>query len=314
MTDLYGRLYRLPVEIRDAIELRYDGPIPEEAVAAGEARAVKTRPAAPDAGGQLMAEPESTGCPWKVHGIAHTSASSLNKAVATLPAWALSYLYKIKEPMNPAIARGIASEDGVAEGVRDHRRPIEDCVRLAQAKFDRLMMMSPVPDDKKQMERKRIEGTVTGAIDELRKYGTPTFPEAGQQKISIDLDGVTVPTIGYLDFYYPDHGLIIDLKTVGRATSSIPAAHARQGAIYAAAHANHEIRFAYASPKSTVVLRQEDTPQRLDEVTIIAQRLQKWLSQSPDRDVLAGTLIPDYSSFYWSSPVMRAAGKDVFGF
>jgi hypothetical protein len=252
-------------------------------------------------------------CPWKIHGISHVSASSLNKAVATLPAWALSYLYKIKEPMNPAMARGIASEDGVAEGIRDHRRPIEDCVKLALAKFDRMMAMSPNSDDKKQTERRRIEGTVTAAIIELRKYGTPTFPDGGQHKISIDLDGVSVPAIGYLDFYYPNHGLIIDLKTVGRATSSISGAHARQGAIYAAAHANHEIRFAYASPKATVVLRQEDVPERLNEVTIIAQRLQRWLSQSPDRDVLASTLIPDYSSFYWSSPIMRAAGKDVFG-
>lgn len=50
MDDLYMRLYRLPVEIRTAIELRYDGPIPEGAVAAGEARAVTLRSAAPDPG------------------------------------------------------------------------------------------------------------------------------------------------------------------------------------------------------------------------------------------------------------------------
>lgn len=35
----YTRLYALPVEIRSAIEVRYNGPIPEEAVASGEALA-----------------------------------------------------------------------------------------------------------------------------------------------------------------------------------------------------------------------------------------------------------------------------------
>lgn len=35
----YTRLYALPFEIRSAIEVRYNGPIPEEAVASGEALA-----------------------------------------------------------------------------------------------------------------------------------------------------------------------------------------------------------------------------------------------------------------------------------
>ena len=260
----------------------------------------------------MAAAAEGVACPWKTHDIHWVSPSNLNKAVATLPAWVLSYIYKIKEPTNPAMARGIAAESGVVAGLLDHRRPIEDCVRIAFAKYDLMMAMAASPDDKKQIERNRIEPTVSGAILELRKYGTPTFPTDGQRKISIDLDGVSVPCIGYLDLYYPDHGLIIDLKTVGRKTQTISPAHARQGAIYAASHANHEVRFAYASPKETIVLRQEDTQERLEEVTNIAQRLQRWLALSSDRDELAAMLIPDYSSFYWSSPVMRQAGREIF--
>ncbi len=38
-STIYARLYALPYEIRCGIEARYDGPIPEEAVAHGEALA-----------------------------------------------------------------------------------------------------------------------------------------------------------------------------------------------------------------------------------------------------------------------------------
>ena len=49
-STIYARLYALPVEIRSAIEARYDGPIPEEAVAHGEALAA-ARYAAQEVGG-----------------------------------------------------------------------------------------------------------------------------------------------------------------------------------------------------------------------------------------------------------------------
>jgi|TARA_B110000091_G_C13737009_1_gene441584 hypothetical protein len=57
MVSLYTRLYRLPVEIRCGIELRYDGPVPEEAIIAGEAEAA--RPAAPDRVAQENRDRES---------------------------------------------------------------------------------------------------------------------------------------------------------------------------------------------------------------------------------------------------------------
>lgn len=45
-SNIYSRLYALPVEIRSVIEARYDGPIPEEAVASGEALAAERHAAA----------------------------------------------------------------------------------------------------------------------------------------------------------------------------------------------------------------------------------------------------------------------------
>lgn len=53
----YTRLYALPVKIRSAIEARYDGPIPEEAVASGEALAAAWRAAQAIEGAIKMASP-----------------------------------------------------------------------------------------------------------------------------------------------------------------------------------------------------------------------------------------------------------------
>jgi hypothetical protein len=41
---LYARLSALPSDLRDGVELRYDGPIPLEAVAAAEAAAARRDP------------------------------------------------------------------------------------------------------------------------------------------------------------------------------------------------------------------------------------------------------------------------------
>ncbi len=251
---------------------------------------------------------------FDAHGIRHFSASALNKWIGSPAAYGLSYLKKVKEPTNPAMARGTHAESGIVAGLLDHKRSIESCVDLALAGFDKDMALNPTNPDKIEMERKRISDLVGNGIIGLRKYGTPDFQEGNQQFVKVNLDGVAVPLIGYLDLFYPEHGLIIDIKTTARMPSSISAAHARQGAGYAAAMANHEIRFAYVTPKDCKVLRQEDTSERLTELTKVAQQLQHFLSQSEDTDELLRLLTPDYSSFYFSSPTMREAGREVWGF
>ena len=48
-----------------------------------------------------------------------------------------------REPMNHLMAAGIAAESAVKEGLLDHAKPIEACVNLALAKYDRMTVMKP---------------------------------------------------------------------------------------------------------------------------------------------------------------------------
>ena len=128
---------------------------------------------------------------------------------------------------------------------------------------------------------------------------------------------MSVPAIGYLDFDFQDHGIIVDLKTQLRLASKISPSHARQGAIYSQSRGNNvDMRFAYVTPKKQAVFSMEtdQVQQSWNEVVNIAGRIQRFLSLSKDRDELARLVCPNYDSFYWNNPITRGAGRDLFGF
>ena len=103
--------------------------------------------------------------------------------------------------------------------------------------------LTPRRDD----ERKKLPGYVRGALAELRQDGLPDA-DGYQGRVEISLDDIPVPVIGFVDWRFSAHGLIVDLKTTERLPSSIGASHGRQGAVYATAHGNFGMRFAYAKP------------------------------------------------------------------
>ena len=129
--------------------------------------------------------------------------------------------------------------------------------------------------------------------------------------------------IGFVDWRFSAHGLIVDLKTTERLPSAIGASHGRQGAVYATAHGNFGMRFAYAKPgpakgdgRQVQVLEMsgDDVRAHLAALRLIALSLGRFLALSHDARELAGLIVPDFDSFYWSDPSVRAAGRDVFGF
>src|SRR5690606_6695403 len=130
----------------------------------------------------------------------------------------------------------------------------------------------------------------------------PTRPEQGaQHKVEIRLDDVPVPVVGYLDFLWEQHGIVLDLKTQLRLASEISTAHARQGAVYVKARSNHEMRFCYATPKKVGVYRLENAAAHLEAIRQIFIRMERFLRLSRDRDELMGLLVPDFDSFYWNN-------------
>ena len=252
------------------------------------------------------------------HGIDHLSPSSLNLWAAEPALWVMERLLKRRSPTSAPAVRGRAAELGIQVGLLDPTLPVTDCVLAAQTTFDREMALSG--DERREAERQKLAGYVEHGLAELRQYGVPS---AYQEKVSLSLEGVPVPTIGFIDWRFDQHGLVVDLKTAERLPSSISDSHGRQGAVYARAQGNYGMRFAYVKPvagkkdgRSVAVyeMSSDDITRHLEALRQIATRLGRFLALSDDPHELAGLLVPDYDRFYWNNATTRANGATVYGF
>jgi hypothetical protein len=249
---------------------------------------------------------------FEKHGITHLSPSSINLFIAQPALWACSYLMKKRTAVGPAAHRGTAIETGVEAGLFDPEMPVEECQKLGEAKFHSLTRLSG--DGRIEKERATIAPSIAVALAELRQYGIPDTPEDGRQhKIVREIEGVAVPVWGFLDFWWPQHGIIVDLKSTARVPSSISEAHARQGAFYAGVGGNSEVRFAYVSEKKVAVYVLEDVAAHLASFVSAAQSIERLLSLSDDSEKLTRCFAPDLSSFYWGDASARAIANEIWG-
>jgi hypothetical protein len=256
--------------------------------------------------------------PFETHGIDHLSPSSLNLWAAEPALWVMERLLDRRSPIGAAAARGRAVEHGIHLGLMKPDVPITECVQAAERAFDREMALTP--DDRREAERGNIAGYVEHGLAELRQYGVPT---AAQARVSVPLEGVPVPVMGFIDWRFDQHGLVVDLKTAERLPSRINDSHGRQGAVYAHAHGNYGMRFAYVKPSvgkkdgravAVYEMSGDDVCRHLEALGQIAIRLQRFLAFSVDPEELAGLLVPNYDAFYWNNATTRANGARVFGF
>ena len=256
--------------------------------------------------------------PFERHGIDHLSPSSLNLWAAEPALWVMERLLGRKSPMGAAAARGRAAEQGIHTGLIQPDLDLASCIEAAERAFDRDMAL--VQDERRESERGKLAGYVEHGLAELRGYGIPT---AAQERIEIRLDEVVVPVIGFIDWRFDQHGLVVDLKTAERLPSAISASHGRQGAVYARAHDNYGMRFAYVKPSAgkkdgravaVFEMSADEIARHLEALRQIAIRLGRFLALSADADELAGLMVPNYDSFYWSNATTRANGAAVFGF
>lgn len=252
----------------------------------------------------------TNGC--KLHDIDHFSPSSLGLAATQLSLWIAQYLFKRRTPMGPPVHRGSAVEDGVAAGLLDPGKRGHECQEIALASYDRLMGKGALglssTDPGYQKERDAIPGMVTRALAELQQYGIPKT----QGQVSHVFDDIPVPIIGRYDFFFEEHGIIVDLKTQLRLSSSISTAHARQVGLYVH-DTNWEGRVCYTTPSKLAVYRVEDPAASVADLCNIARRLNRFLAISADPAELAAMVIPDTSSFYWGTDSAKALCREIYG-
>jgi hypothetical protein len=246
------------------------------------------------------------------HNIGHLSASSVNLFIAQPALWCASYLLGKRPPVGPAAHRGTSIEAGVESGLFDPELPVTECQKIAQQKFHSLTRLSSDPRIEK--ERDCINGSVEVALAELRQYGVPDKPADGRQhKLDIKVEGVPIPVIGYLDFIWPQHGIIGDLKSAARIPSEISDAHARQGSLYLRHGSNLQCRMIYVSSKKVAAYVVEDAATHVASFVQAAQAIEHLLSLSDDGEKITRCFAPDLSSFYWGDQSARRIAQEIWG-
>lgn len=239
---------------------------------------------------------------FEKHGLDHSSASQINMYEDCPAAWVARYLYDKRFAFGVAPQIGILVEDVVAHVLRGST--LEKEVELAQKKF---LKDNALNTNEKDLARSGdIQPMAENALEVLSEYGEPEFIEQvdghEQQKVTLKCngDGWELPIVGYLDFVYPKHGLLVDLKTTLRCPSTMSDAHARQASIYAQAKGNMAVKFLYVTPKKSNLLELEDRKPYLDQVKAILNRQEKMLNAF-SKEELRGVIPLGLSSFYWNS-------------
>lgn len=239
---------------------------------------------------------------FQKHGINHLSASSINMYAECQGAWAARYIFNHKFGFGVAPQIGILTEQVVQEVLLGSE--YSAALEKAKKQFRKQNALNTNEKDMKRIDD--IEAMSKLALEELKPYGEPEFVHnlngVQQQKIEINCNGGDwfIPVIGYLDFVYPQHGMVIDLKTTLRMPSAMSMAHQRQAAIYSAAKGNMGVKFLYVTPKKTCWHEVDDVKAVLDNVKAVARRMETML-RLLDKEQIQACVGVSASSFYWSN-------------
>ena len=213
--------------------------------------------------------------------------------------WVLEKVLGVRQPMGVPAHRGVAVEDGVTVGLLDPKATDEACIDVAYKKYDTITALSG--DRRRDDYRATIPAMVTTALKELRPYG---IPSRCQGFIEAKPDGLKLPVVGYFDYEWAQHGILVDLKTTEKLPSSIKPPHARQVAFYCQSD-NFDARLTYVTPKKVATYKVENIREHRAALFEIAARIENFLALSNDPKFFTSITAPDVESFYWSGPPSR---------
>lgn len=230
-------------------------------------------------------------------GIDHLSASSINLWTSAPDIWIAKYLLKRRTPFGPAPLRGQCVEDAVVAVLLGGT--VSDAVEKAHRRFDRTFLIGT---DDSTKERDLIHPMTEVALAELREFGIPEFADGGTQKkitINANFGDWSIPIWGFLDLEFPQHGLVVDLKTTSRVPSVMSPEHQLQRAIYSRANGNSAVRFLYVSSKKAAWLEDGDPAECLARAKTQIARMDAFLRACPDAETAQQIVPCNPTSFFW---------------
>ena len=232
--------------------------------------------------------------------IEHHSPSSLNLYCASPAMWVLEKVIGVRQAVGSPAHRGSAVEEGVTVGLLNPDAPIQECIEAALTKYDTISALSS--DARRQDYRDTIAPMVQRALIELRPYG---IPSQTQGFVEWKPEGLELPIVGYFDYEWAEHGIIVDLKTTEKLPSQNKIPHARQVALYAGSD-NMDGRLTYVTPKKIATYRVENIRDHRKALYEIALSVEALLSLQ-DAERIKRLVMPDLESFYWGGPNRQLA-------
>ena len=225
-----------------------------------------------------------TNNPFEEHGVKYLSATSINKFRKDPAKWLVNIAGYTDKIFSPAMTFGIAIEDGITKGVTEPDCSIQDCINATnesyQKTYDKITDNKAWNDynmDKDFDTRQKVEKTLEKIVPLYREFGVPTDT---QKKISLELDYLPIPIIGYVDYLYDD--CVRDLKTTG-AKPMIRSDYQRQLTIYAyATNKKPMIDFVYAlkTKQNLISMQIENIDDTYMEIKRICLKMMRLLSLS----------------------------------
>lgn len=251
---------------------------------------------------------------FQKHSLEHASPSQINMWAAAPCAWVAKYVLGRKMSFSNAALAGTLVE-GAVVNVLSNGWEAEKAAADATGEYNKAIVFGASDADRKRGEA--IPGMIAQALDELRQYGEPEMGVDlvyGKKQKKIELlckgDGWELPVVGYLDFWFPQHGLVIDLKTTMRLPSEMSDEHIRQGCIYRQAMGNAAVKFLYVSGKG---IKLHDIPEpapALAEIKTILNRQEKFLRLG-DAALLQAVVPVNAGSYYWTGD--EGLRKELYG-
>ena len=237
--------------------------------------------------------------PFEKHNIEHLSPSSLRLYRDQPAAWVVKYLFAVKDDAGPAAWRGLAVEAGLDTLLFGGSR--HAALAVTERAFEE--KAQGLADDKTVKERAALPEFLKQAADVAARHGQPLFR---QKRVQVALDGIEVPLIGFLDYEWPSYG--IDLKTTMRLPSEPSPAHVEQMAVYMKA-TGKPFWLAYVTPKkfATYEITESMAAAAWLRVAQGADAIRRMLTVSETAHDAARLFAPDFSSFYWSPPMIEKA-------
>ena len=237
----------------------------------------------------------------------HHSPSSLNLFCASTSMWVLEKITGVSQPVGAPAHRGTAVEAGLTHGLLNPDASLAECVKVATIKYDTLMALSS--DARREKYRETVSDMVRQALTKLRPYGVPSRT---QGFVEWKPEGLRLSIIGYFDFEWAQHSIIVDLKTTEKMPSHIKISHARQAAFYASSD-NMAARRTYVTPKKCETYELENMREHREALRQIAMRIENFLALSDDPEFFKSITVPDLESFYWGGPTARQLAFEHWG-